>query len=160
MNDPTISQRSLTKKHHFIHSPHTQTEGPLHCLAVSQQKAAIMSVPLQQPFCGLASNSPVVDGPDQRPFPFHVDSEAATHLCLTGEGAADCKQQQTSVWKATKQEKLFWFSHFSVMHLQLKAMHFLTWIIALREWKHTSVFLFLILCIKKNWENANETLFT
>ncbi len=58
-------------------SPHTQTVGPLHSLAVPQHKAPIMSKPLQQPFCGLGSNPPVVNRLDQHALPLHVASEAA-----------------------------------------------------------------------------------
>lgn len=61
-------------------SPHTQTVGSLHRLTVSQQKAALMSKPLQQPLCGLASNSPIINGPEQRVFPLHVASEAGTRV--------------------------------------------------------------------------------
>lgn len=62
-------------------SPHTQTVGPLQSLAVSQQKTALMSEPLQQPLRGLASNTPIVNRPDQRPLPVHVASVAATCVC-------------------------------------------------------------------------------
>lgn len=63
-------------------SPHTQTIGPLHCLAVSQQKAAVMSKHLHQPLRGLASNPPVINRTDERTLLLHVASVPGTHVCL------------------------------------------------------------------------------
>lgn len=63
-------------------SPHTQAVGPLHRLAVSQQKAALTSKSFQQPLRGLASYSAVVNSLDLHPLPLHVASVAGAHLCL------------------------------------------------------------------------------
>lgn len=57
-------------------SPHAETVSSLHSLTVSQQKAAILSEPLQQPLCDHASNLPVIDGLDVDSFSLHVASEA------------------------------------------------------------------------------------
>lgn len=60
-------------------SPHTQTEGPRHRLAVSQQKAAVLSKHLQQLLRDFAPNSAVVDGANEDPIRLHVASEAGAH---------------------------------------------------------------------------------
>lgn len=69
-------------------SPHTQAVDSLQRLTVSQQKAALMSKHGQQPLRGLASNSAVVNGADQRALLVHVASDAcaAALVCAGATG--------------------------------------------------------------------------
>lgn len=67
---------------------HTQTQGPAHRLTVPEQKAAILSKPLQQSLGGLTPNPAVVDGADQPPLALHVSSETAARMRWRWEGAA------------------------------------------------------------------------
>lgn len=69
-------------------SPHAETVGPLYGLTVSQQKAAVMSEPLQQPLCDHASDLPVIDGLDEDSFSLHVASEAFVFLVEVQQTAA------------------------------------------------------------------------
>lgn len=93
-------------------SPHAQTVGSSYGLAVSQQKAALASKHLQEPFCGLAPNPAVVDGPNKRPLTVHTASDARPHV-------RKCSRlsQHKNEWKVEMQEKLFWFSHLYVLQL-------------------------------------------
>lgn len=83
-------------------SPDTQTVGSLHRLAVSQQKAAVASEPLQQSLRGITSNSPIVNGPDQNPLPLHVASLTLVGRC---ERATDCRSRW--MWLRSRSRKSF-----------------------------------------------------
>jgi len=77
------------------HPPHTQTAGPRHGLAVSQQEAAVVSESLQQPLRGLVSDPPVVNTPDQHPLPVHRVLWGAQRCCRL---PAACRRALDRTW--------------------------------------------------------------
>lgn len=97
------SSKTIIIKLGRVHSsPHTQTVEALHRLAVPQQEAALLSEPLQQPLCGLAPDSPEVEGPNLRTLRLHASLRATEgSMCWA------------SVTVATeRRKKKCWFSHF------------------------------------------------
>lgn len=71
------SSKTIIIKLGRVHSsPHTQTVEALHRVAVPQQEAALLSEPLQQPLCGLAPDSPEVEGPNLRTLRLHASLRA------------------------------------------------------------------------------------
>lgn len=89
------SSKTIIRKLGRVHgSPHTQTVEALHRVAVPQQEAALLSEPLQQPLCGLAPDSPEVEGPNLRTLRLHASLRACEGpMCWA------------SVWKLPECEK-------------------------------------------------------
>lgn len=71
--------------------PDTQAVGSGQCLAIPQQKAAVLSKPGQQHLCHLTPNPPIINGLDQHPLGLHAASVTLAADCTDIKGVQSRK---------------------------------------------------------------------